>query len=62
MSENKRKNDDGNRNYCDEWEDKYFFIVQNSKLMCLICRETKKKNIFFPSAVRSNLENCVDSS
>jgi len=36
----KRKIVDENRKYSEEWEEKYFFIIQNTKLMCLICRET----------------------
>jgi len=36
----KRKIVDENRKYSEEWEAKYFFIIQNTKLMCLICRET----------------------
>lgn len=40
MSGKKRKIVDENRKYCEEWEDKYCFIIQNSKLICLICRET----------------------
>lgn len=40
MSAKKRKIVDENRRYSDEWEEKYFFITQNTKLMCLICRET----------------------
>jgi len=35
----KRKIVDENRKYSEEWEEKYFFIIQNTKLMCLICRE-----------------------
>jgi len=36
----KRKIVDENRKYSEEWEEKNFFIIQNTKLMCLICRET----------------------
>lgn len=40
MSAKKRKIADENRKYIEEWKEKYFFIIQNTKLMCLICRET----------------------
>jgi hypothetical protein len=36
----KRKIVDENRKYSEEWKEKYFFIIQNTKLMCLICRKT----------------------
>ncbi|KAL4131458.1 hypothetical protein QTP88_008769 [Uroleucon formosanum] len=36
----KRKIVDENKKYSEEWEEKYFFIIQNTKLMYLICRET----------------------
>jgi len=35
-----RKIVDENRKYSEEWEEKYFFIIQNTKLMCLVFRET----------------------
>jgi len=40
MSANKRKIVDENRKYSEEWKEKYFFILQNTKWMCLICRES----------------------
>lgn len=39
MSGKKRKIVDENRKYSEDWEEKYFFVVQNTKLLCLICRE-----------------------
>lgn len=39
MTAKKRRIVDENRKYSEEWEEKYFFIVQNTKLLCLICRE-----------------------
>lgn len=50
MSEKKKKRIvHENRRYSEEWEEKYFFTIQNTKLICLICRETiavfKKYNI-----------------
>lgn len=40
MSSKKRKVSEENRKYGEHWEESYFFIMQNSKLTCLICRET----------------------
>jgi len=39
MSAKKRKIVDENRKYNEEWEEKYFFIIKNIKLMCLIYQE-----------------------
>jgi len=39
MSAKKRRIVDEYRRYSEEWEEKYFFIIQNTKLMCFICRE-----------------------
>lgn len=40
MSSKKRKLGDENRKFNERWERDYFFTFQNSKLMCLICKET----------------------
>lgn len=40
MNSKKRKVIDENREFNDRWEKDYFFTIQNSKLTCLICRET----------------------
>ena len=40
MISKKRKLVDENRKFINHWEDDYFFITYNSKLTCLICRET----------------------
>lgn len=40
MNSKKRKVLDENRKFNDHWEKDYFFTMQNSKLMCLICRQT----------------------
>jgi len=40
MNSKKRKISEENRKFCDHWEENYFFIMQNSNLTCLICRET----------------------
>lgn len=40
MAAKKRRIVDENRKYSEKQEEKYFFIVQNTKLLCLICRET----------------------
>ena len=38
MSAMKRKIVKENRKYSEEWEEKYFFIIQNTKLMCYYYR------------------------
>ena len=40
MNSKKRKVVDENRKFNDRWEKDYFFTMQNSKLMCIVCRET----------------------
>ena len=36
----KRKIEDENRQFQNEWEELYFFIQVNDNAMCLICRQT----------------------